>query len=905
MSATQGTALGFGASVTTVGGVALGAGSIADRGTAVSVGTAGGERQIVNVAAGTQAADAVNVLQLNSAGFTTNPTTGLVTNPAVTYTDQARGGIVLGGSGGTVVSNLAAGVAPTDAVNVGQLASATGDTRYFKADGLNDGSDDAQATGAESVAAGASAIASEQQTSAFGNDARAAAAFATAIGHSAQATGTASTALGQFSQAVGINSVAVGSDAQATATSATAIGQASLASGASSTALGQASVAAGVGALAAGFGANAATDNAVAIGTAALANGGASVSIGAGNVATGNGAVAIGDPNTATGDGAVAQGLDNTATGNGSLAMGHTNTASGQGAVALGFQSQAQQAGALALGDTAVSSIAGAVALGSGALSNRALAPATGSIPAGSGAIDFDTTDRTLLGAVSVGTDTSYRQVVNVADGTQQQDAVTIRQLQGAIGSVAASPSMYFHANSAAGDSLAVGAESIAVGPLTVVNGDNGIGIGNAATVDIAAPGGIALGRQSQVLLASGIAMGTQAQANAEQGVALGAGATANHALSVALGSASQTSVGAQAGYTAFGLAAPQTSFGEVSIGSAGAERKLTHLAAGSADTDAVNVAQLRSVQATANDALLWDPTASGGAGAFSANHLGSGPNRIVNVGAGLISATSTDAVNGAQLLSALRGVSNVFVGHDGLLNAAESTINVPQFALSGGVFNDVESALLYLDSRSGGGGSDTRFTAQDAAAASATGTQSVAAGSNAQANAPNSVALGANSVADRANTVSVGSPGAERQVANVADGTAATDAVNVQQMQAQSVTTLTQANTYTDQRVSEIVAVPMQAIEDLRGQVEDEFRHTDRRINRQGAMNAAMIHMASSAANIQTRNRVSVGAGYSEGQEAMAVGYQRQLKRNVSLSLGAAFSGSEQSAGMGIGVGW
>ena len=152
---------------------------------------------------------------------------------------------------------------------------------------------------------------------------------------------------------------------------------------------------------------------------------------------------------------------------------------------------------------------------------------------------------------------------------------------------------------------------------------------------------------------------------------------------------------------------------------------------------------------------------------------------------------------------------------------------------------------------------------------ASATGTNSVAAGSNAQASADNSVALGANSVADRANTVSVGSAGAERQVANVAAGSAPTDAVNVQQMQAQSVSTITQANAYTDQRVQEIVAVPLQAIEDLRGQVEDEFRHTDRRINRQGAMNAAMIHMASSAANIQTDNRVSVGAGWSEGEEA------------------------------------
>ena len=447
----------------------------------------------------------------------------------------------------------------------------------------------------------------------------------------------------------------------------------------------------------------------------------------------------------------------------------------------------------------------------------------------------------------------------------------------------------------------AAGAASIAIGDSGVANADRGIGIGNNARVDAAGVDGIAIGQTASVSDVSGVALGAQAQANAPRSIALGSGAVVNHAASVAIGDGSATLVGAQSGYTAFGLSAPQTSFGEVSFGVLGRTRKLTNVAPGSFDTDAVNVAQLRSVQATASDGLLWD----GGIGAFSANHAGGGPNRIVNVAAGFVGDASLEALNGAQLMASLRGTSNAFVGNASLVDAAGSTLLAPQFALSGGVFTDVAAALLYLDGRGSGRATDTRFTAQDATAASASGTGSVAAGSNAQANAANSVALGANSVADRANTVSVGSPGAERQVANVADGTAATDAVNVQQMQAQSATTLVQANTYTDQRVNEIIAVPMQAIEDLRGQVDDEFRQTDRRINRQGAMNAAMVHMASSAANIQTRNRVSVGAGYAEGQEAFAVGYQRQLKTNVSLSFGAAFSGSEQSAGAGVGIGW
>ncbi|TGR37053.1 cell wall protein, partial [Mesorhizobium sp. M1C.F.Ca.ET.195.01.1.1] len=116
----------------------------------------------------------------------------------------------------------------------------------------------------------------------------------------------------------------------------------------------------------------------------------------------------------------------------------------------------------LALGRDSAASIDGSVALGSGSVSDRAIAPASGQIAAGpSNFIQYNTTDKVLLGAVSVGTATSYRQITNVADGTQDQDAVTVRQLAGAIAAVSATSTKYFHANSTAGDSLAVGAESV------------------------------------------------------------------------------------------------------------------------------------------------------------------------------------------------------------------------------------------------------------------------------------------------------------------------------------------------------------------------------------------------------------------------------------------------------------
>ena len=94
-------------------------------------------------------------------------------------------------------------------------------------------------------------------------------------------------------------------------------------------------------------------------------------------------------------------------------------------------------------------------------------------------------------------------------------------------------------------------------------------------------------------------------------------------------------------------------------------------------------------------------------------------------------------------------------------------------------------------------------------------------------------------------------------------------------------------------------------AVDELRADVWQQFGRQDERMGRLGAMNAAMVQMATSAANIQTRNRVAVGVGYSEGESALAVGYQRSISRNVSFTLGGAFSSSETSAGAGLGFGW
>jgi autotransporter adhesin len=160
-----------------------------------------------------------------------------------------------------------------------------------------------------------------------------------------------------------------------------------------------------------------------------------------------------------------------------------------------------------------------------------------------------------------------------------------------------------------------------------------------------------------------------------------------------------------------------------------------------------------------------------------------------------------------------------------------------------------------------------------------------------------NAVALGQGSVADRANTVSVGSEGNERQVTNVAAGSAATDAVNKGQLDRGVAT----ANSYTDGQVKAVT----DSFDVFKGEVDGRLRHMDRRIDRQGAMSAAMLNMATSAAGIRTQNRVGVGVGFQGGESALSLGYQRAISDRATVTFGGAFSSDDSSVGVGAGFGW
>ena len=142
---------------------------------------------------------------------------------------------------------------------------------------------------------------------------------------------------------------------------------------------------------------------------------------------------------------------------------------------------------------------------------------------------------------------------------------------------------------------------------------------------------------------------------------------------------------------------------------------------------------------------------------------------------------------------------------------------------------------------------------------------------------------------------------GNERQVTNVAAGTQATDAVNVAQLESTATQAVATANAYTDAKFD----AWSDSFQAYQTELERRFTDQDRRIDRQGAMGAAMLNMATSAAGIRTQNRVGVGVGFQGGESALSLGYQRAISERATLTIGGAFSGDEKSVGVGAGFGW
>ncbi|MCF6486739.1 adhesin, partial [Escherichia coli] len=434
-------------------------------------------------------------------------------------------------------------------------------------------------------------------------------------------------------------------------------------------------------------------------------------------------------------------------------------SAQGVGATAIGYNSVAKGDSSVAIGQGSYSDVDTGIALGSSSVSSRVIAKGSRdtSITENGVVIGYDTTDGELLGALSIGDDGKYRQIINVADGSEAHDAVTVRQLQNAIGAVATTPTKYFHANSTEEDSLAVGTDSLAMGAKTIVNGDKGIGIGYGAYVDANALNGIAIGSNAQVI----------------------------HVNSIAIGNGSTTTRGAQTNYTAYNMDAPQNSVGEFSVGSADGQRQITNVAAGSADTDAVNVGQLKvtDAQVSQNTQSITNLDNRVTNLDSRVTNIENGIGDIVTTGSTKYFKTNTDGVDASA-----QGKDSVAIG-SGSIAAADNSV-----ALGTGSVAEEENTI------SVGSSTNQRRITNVAAGVNATDAVNVSQLKSSEAGGVRYDTKADGSI-DYSNITLGGGNGGTTRISNVSAGVNNNDAVNYAQLK-QSVQETKQ---YTDQRMVEM----------------------------------------------------------------------------------------------------
>ncbi len=519
-------------------------------------------------------------------------------------------------------------------------------------------------------------------------------------------------------------------------------------------------------------------------------------------------------------------------------------SASGIGATAVGYNAVASGESSVAIGQGSSSTVDTGIALGSSSVSSRVITKGSRdtSVSEEGVVIGYDTTDGELLGALSIGDDGKYRQIINVADGSEAHDAVTVRQLQNAIGAVATTPTKYYHANSTAEDSLAVGEDSLAMGAKTIVNGNAGIGIG----------------------------LNTLVLADAINGIAIGSNARANHADSIAMGNGSQTTRGAQTNYTAYNMDAPQNSVGEFSVGSEDGQRQITNVAAGSADTDAVNVSQLkvtdeRVAQNTQNISNLNNQVTNLDT---RVTNIENGIGDIVTTGSTKYFKTNTDGADANA-----QGKDSVAIG-SGSIAAADNSV-----ALGTGSVADEENTISV-----GSSTNQSRIT-NVAAGVNATDAVNVSQLKSSEAGGVRYDTKADGSI-DYSNITLGGGNSGTTRISNVSAGVNNNDAVNYAQLK-QSVQETKQ---YTDQRMVEM---------------DNKLSKTESKLS--GGIASAMAMTGLPQAYTPGASMASIGGGTYNGESAVALGVSMVSAngRWVYKLQGSTNSQGEYSAALGAGIQW
>lgn len=740
---------------------------------ALSVGSGSVSRQITGVAAGSEDTDAVNLAQLK------NAMTHYYSVKTTAETDGKGNNNYLN-DGATGDNALAAGVS---AVAKGNNATAVGTQTYASGENASAYGYRSVASGPNSLAIGSGTSAQQEGSVAVGGHAQ---------GYYAVQVGTGSTAQSAYSVAVGGHAkgdhsveVGYGSTAQGSYSASVgghAIGNYSIAIGSSKDNWGYINAASAAGDNSIAIGGHTNSANNIAIGSGSATSGQYAITVG--GHATSNQAVSIGG--VATNSQAIAVGYGSSSTGSQSTAVG--GHAGDTNSTAVGQGANANYAYATAVGNSSVASGDHSTALGYGTSVQGSFSTAIGGASAKGSNVTAIGKNSTVGGYWSDSISDS-----TVIGGAHISGSLTSGTAIGSNASVTGSYGVALGQNaSVAYQSTGVGTETKASNTGTAVgygaqahgNQSASVGAGSKATGQnaVALGGGGAWGDYS-IALGSGagttahaIALGQNSGAWGENAIAIGEGTNAWRANSIVLGKNSKSGADKNIeGYDPHtGMASVddtstwQSTDEAVSIGRAeerdgdgkitatAITRQLNNLAAGTLDTDAVNVAQLKAATQKVNvhDYSVWSPDTE-----TDTNYTNEGAVAKNSMAAGVSASTTKDAENAVAIgyKAKAEGVGATVIGQYGTATGQYATafggINTDS---TGTPVNNTASganSLAFGERTAASGNNSTAFGNE----AVANNYGSTAFGNRTEALGEYSTAFGNSTVAAGMNTVAFG----------------------------------------------------------------------------------------------------------------------------------------------------
>ena len=582
------------------------------------------------------------------------------------------------------------------------------------------------AIGFNSTTSGLSAVAIGGSSS-TGKGANASGPASLAIMGTAVASAPRAISIGEFTVGSGAYGIAIGGKANAQGTSSIAIG--------GSQAMDKATNATGNFSTAIGYGAKAGNSDAVAIGSTANAALKDTTAVGKNSTANGLRATAFGVDSNAGAENALAAGPQTTASAKGAIAVGFATQATGMSSVAVGKEATATAETSTSLGQNSQATANNAVAIG-----NKAVAAGTGNIVVGTNAGVYDAA---VSAGRTVGADTVYIGADSGRNAYTNERQISIGKGTG---------------NNATGvDNIALGLRSGAF-----VSGANNVAIGREA----------GMGTDAQKLsVTSTVAIGEAAKGSSNNTVAIGKTALAEKESAVAVGTLSKASGdnSVAIGKTANALGIKAVALG---VDSVAVNEKDVALGSGSVTEAHHNGDYTLNSNYTAAGTSSQGTVSVGKVDA--ATPANSFTRQIQNVSAGVISETSTDAINGSQLyatnsylLNLGNNVKNALGGETAIDNAGNLTLNNLGGTGKANVHDALEAMNNKINQLGGGlgGGSSSHFYSVQTPSNDrgnynnngATGLDALAAGADAQAAGEFAVAVGTGAQAAISNSIAIG----------------------------------------------------------------------------------------------------------------------------------------------------